>query len=241
MNQPEPFAANQPEAVAVEPARAVPRWVLPVAMVPIVAVVIAGYIAGASWAALLKDQPLTLIALSPINRYLLLTTNHLDALQYFGVGLARHLLPDPFFYLLGYWYGDRAMRWAANTYPAVKRLAGEDGTGLEDHEHRRILYPLAFFMPNNWVSLLCGGARIPVRTFVALNIAGTLGRLIACRWIGGVFRSQIGAIADFVSRYQTPVTIASITVVVLGIALQFRRGTGQLAGLSHLDELDEVP
>ena len=56
-----------------------------------------------------------------------------------------------------------------------------------------------------------------------------------------MFRSQIGAIADFVSRYQTPVTIASITVVVLGIALQFRRGTGQLAGLSHLDELDEVP
>jgi membrane protein DedA with SNARE-associated domain len=217
-----------------------PKWVLPVALVPILAVVIAGYVAGAMWATLLKSHPLVLIALSPINRHLLLTTNHLDTISYFAVGMGRHLLPDPFFYLLGYWYGDRALKWASEVYPSVHRLVGEDGRGLEDPSHRRILYPLAFFMPNNWVSLVSGSARIPAQTFIALNVAGTAARLGLCRWLGSVFTSQIESIASFVSQYQWPVTIASMALVGVGIAMQLRKGTGELLGLTHLaDELEE--
>jgi hypothetical protein len=214
--------------------------VLPVSAVPITAVLIAGYVAAASWATLLKSNPLLLIALSPVNRYLLLTTNHLDALPYFGVGLARHLLPDPFMFLLGYWYGDRALRWINETYPVTQRLTGEDGRGLEDPTHRRLLYPLAFVMPNNWVSVLAGAARLPATTFAVLNITGTLARLALCRWIGVLLREQIEDIAAWVDRYQMPVTIASVAVVVLGIALQIRRGSGELVGLAHMGEdLDE--
>jgi hypothetical protein len=215
-----------------------PKWQVFGVLVPIVAVLIAGYIAGASWAKLLNTHPLALISLSPINRYLLLTTNSLSWWSYYAVGLGRHLLPDPFFYLVGSWYGARAIHWAGETYPIVRRITGEDGTGLSDPASRKIIYPLAFLAPNNWVSLLCGASHVPFPAFAALNIAGTLTRLFLCRWIGSIFSSQIRSIATWVGNYSTPITLASIAVVMIGIALQFRRGSGEIVGLVNLDEIE---
>lgn len=216
-----------------------PRWVLPTVAVPIAMVVIAGYIAGGFWATLVEDHPLVLIALSPINRYLLLVSNNTDVWSYATVGMLRHLFPDPFFYLLGYWYGARAVAWATQTYPALGKIVGTDGRGLESAQTRRIVYPLAFFAPNNWVSLLAGASRINVKIFLALNVAGTAARLIICRIIGNRFEPEIESIANWIARYQLPITVVSVIVVMTGIAIQFRRGSGEVVGLSHLDEMDD--
>lgn len=215
------------------------KWHLPLLLIPVACVVTAGYTANALAPTLLNEHPLLLIALSPINRYLLLTTNDLSAVSYFVVGFLRHLAPDPFYWLLGYWFGDRALKWAVDTYPMLRSIAGEDGRALEQTDTRKILYPLAFVAPNTWVSLLCGAARIPVATFVALNVTGTLARLALFRWLGTVFESQIRTIVDFISDYQRPATIISVVLVLLGIAIQFRRGKGELVGLTHLDEIDD--
>ena len=225
----------------VEPAprRTPPPWVLPTALVPMVGVLVMGWAAGTVWPTWQRTHPLGLIALSPINRFLLLTTNHLDFWSYFAVGLGRHLFPDPFFYLLGYWYGGRALKWVSEGNAFATRLVGEDGHGLENPAHRKILYPLAFFMPNNWVSLFCGASRIPVPTFVALNVTGTLARLVLCRWLGDVFRSEIRDISDFIGRYQWPITGVSVVVVVLGMIVQLRPN-GPVRRLAHLDDDPEV-
>jgi hypothetical protein len=220
------------------PSRAATRskWHLPFLLVPVACVVVAGYIANASWATLVNSHPAVLIALSPINRYLLLTTNELSAPTYFGVGFVRHLLPDPFFWLLGFWYGDRALKWAVDTYPMLRSIAGQDGRALEQPETRKILYPLAFLAPNTWVSLLCGAARLPFVTFAVLNATGTIARLALFRWLGVVFDRQIKTVVEFISDYQLPATIISIVVVVVGVAFQFRRGRGELFGLTQLEQ-----
>lgn len=212
------------------------KWHLTILMVPVACVVIAGYVANASWASLVRDHPAVLIGLSPINRYLLLTTNELSAATYFGVGFVRHLLPDPFFWLLGYWYGDRALRWLVETYPVIRTIAGEDGRALEAPGSRKILYPLAFFAPNTWVSVLSGAARIPFPAFLALNATGTLARLALFRWIGAVFSDEIRSIVRFVSDYQWPATMISVVIVLAGIAFQFRRHRGELFGLTQLEQ-----
>lgn len=217
-----------------------PRWVLPTALVPIIGILILGWIAGSVWAIWQDEHPLALIALSPVNRFLLLTTNRLGFWEYFGVGLGRHLFPDPFFYLIGYWYGAKALKWGAETYPSAKRIAGEDGKGLEDPAHRRILYPLAFIIPNNWVSLLCGAARIPIPIFIALNISGTAARLLLCRWLGHVFESEISDISDFIGKYQWAITAVSIVIVLIGMASQLRPN-GQIRRLAHLDDEFDSP
>jgi len=217
-------------------APAPPRWQRFCVIGAVVCFVVAGYVGGATWAKLLDSHPLVLLALSPINRYLLLTTNSLDWYSYFGVGLLRHLAPDPLFYLLGVWYGRRAIAWVLDTYPIAKRIFGEDGRTLEDPTRRRIIYPLAFFAPNNWVSLLCGASKIPFRQFIVLNVAGTFTRLVLCRWIGSIFDSQIRDIAEWVGKYSWPITGVSIVLVLAGIALQFARGSGELVALGRLGE-----
>ena len=45
------------------------------------------------------------------NRNLILVTNQLDAVSYYGVATVRLLLSDPLFFLIGYWYGDTALTW----------------------------------------------------------------------------------------------------------------------------------
>lgn len=218
-----------------------PRWHLHALLVPVACVVTAGYTANITWAALLKEHPALLIALSPINRYLLLTTNELSSITYFAIGFVRHLLPDPFYWLLGFWYGKRALRWLLETYPMLRSIVGEGGQALEQPETRKILYPLAFFAPNTWVSVLCGAARIPLGVFLTLNAAGTLARLVLFRWIGTVFHAEIRSIVDFVSRYQWPATLLSVAVVMIGIAIQFRRQRGELFGLTQLEHDLEEP
>jgi hypothetical protein len=220
------------------PRRKPPSWVLPTALVPMIAVLVCGWVAGSVWANWQVNHPLGLIALSPINRFLLLTTNRLDFWSYFSVGLGRHLFPDPFFYLLGYWYGGRALKWVSEGNAFATRLVGGDGHGLENPAHRKVLYPLAFVMPNNWVSLFCGAARIPIPAFIALNISGTLARLVLCRWLGDLFRSEIKDISDFIARFQWPITAVSVVIVLLGMAVQLRPN-GAVRRLAALDDQPE--
>lgn len=215
-----------------------PRWVLPVALVPIITVVVASYVAGSVWAVWIDDNPLGLVLLSPVNRILLLTTPQLDIVEYFVAAVGRHLFPDPFFYLLGHHYGARALRWATEGSPMARRLVGDDGRGLENPSHRKILYPLAFLIPNNYVSLLCGSARIPIWQFGVLNLTGTVARVLLCRVVGDAFTEQITAITDFIGTYQWAITGVSVVLVAIGLFTQLRPG-GQLRGLTELDERDE--
>jgi len=224
---------------AEDPLPAHSQWKLFALFTPIAVVIVAGYVAGAFWGKLVDTHPLWLIALSPINRWLLLTTNDLSAWSYYSVGMARHLFPDPLMYLVGLWFGHRAIKWAAETYPIVKKLTGEDGRGLEDPARRKILYPLAFLAPNNWVSLLAGASKLPFRTFLVLNIAGTAVRLVICRWLGYLLDEQIARLVDWVARYSNWVTLGSILLVLAGMGLQMARGTGELAGLGRIEEIEE--
>ncbi len=233
------LGAADDDALEEEPLPRHARWKLVALFTPIGAVIVAGYIAAAFWGKLVDSHPLVLIALSPINRWLLLTTNELSAWSYYSVGMLRHLFPDPLMYLVGLWFGHRAIKWAAETYPVVKKLTGEDGRGLEDPARRKILYPLALLAPNNWVSLLAGASRLPFKVFITLNAVGTALRLLICRWLGYLLDDEITRLVDWVARYSNWVTLASIILVLAGMSLQMARGTGELAGLGRIEEIEE--
>ena len=84
-------------------------------IVPILAMVVASYIADALWPDLVTSNPLLLIGLSAKNRYLVLVVNHVSTLWFFVVGTLRLLLPDPFFFALGWFYGEAALTWKPDT------------------------------------------------------------------------------------------------------------------------------
>jgi membrane protein DedA with SNARE-associated domain len=176
-------------------------------------------------------HPALLIALNPRNRNLALATNQLDAVTYYGIGFFRLVASDPVYYLLGFWYGERALAW-------VQRRSRTYGPLIDDGERffRRASYPLIFAAPNNVICALSAATGVRLWTFVALNLSGTVTRLVVVRQLGLAFQSPIQSVIDFIARYRTPVLIVSAIAVAWTVFGEFRgSGTG-MRGLAHLAE-----
>lgn len=225
------------------PARSKPsRTKLTLVVVPLVGLVIAAYIGDAFAPTLIAnakeggDGGLWLIALNARNRNLVLATNYVEWWQYYSVGLLRLLASDPLFYLLGWWYGDAAVRWMerrTRTFGQIVRTA--------QRWFDKAAGPLVLLAPNNFICLFAGSAGMRPAKFLALNIIGTIGRLVLIRWLGDVFTSPIDWLVEFIRDYRWPLTALSVAFVGFTIWQETRSGETELEALLHLeDELEEV-
>ncbi len=215
------------------------RGVPPARPIVIIAVAIsvaslaAGWIGDALLAEFVDKRPIWLIALNPRNRNLILVTNELDALTYYAVGFARLVASDPVNYLLGFWFGDRMIAW-------VERRSRTYGPMVRDGEatFRRFSYPLIFAAPNNIVCMLAGATGVKGRTFMALNVSGTIARLVAVRLLGETLESPISGVVDFIGEYRTPILIVSVLLVGWTVFGEFRGDNSELSTLVHLADED---
>ena len=218
------------------------RLKLSFVVVPLVGLVIASYVGDALAPSLIANAKdggqggLWLIILNARNRNLLLATNYLEWWEYYPVGFVRLLVSDPLFYLLGWWYGDAAVRWMerrTRTFGAMVRQAqGWFGKAAA---------PLVVIMPNNFICLFAGSAGMRPAVFLALNIVGTAGRLFLVRWLGTELTAPIDWLVDFIREYRLPLTALSIAFVGLTIWQETRRGETELEALLHLeDEIEEA-
>lgn len=197
---------------------------------PVIFLVICSNVANVMWPTLQEDHPLLLIALSSINRYLILVSDQLDALSYYGVGTLRLLVSDPLFFLLGYWYGDRALGWMdrkSPSYGAMLRRAQQFfGTAA---------WPLVLIAPNNFICLFAGAAGMRIAWFLLLNVTGTVARLYLIRVLGNRFASPIDSFQDLVAEYRWWFIGASALLVAYSLRGEVKGG-GEIETLVHLDE-----
>ncbi len=222
---------NPPVPDATRPARTPPgphtiRWLI----APVIFLVLCSNIANLTWASLQDTHPLLLISLSSINRYLILVSDQLDAVSYYGVGTLRLLVSDPLFFLLGYWYGDRALDWmdtrAPSYGPMLRRFQSVFG---------KAAWPLVLIAPNNFICLFAGAAGMSVWLFYAVNLVGTLGRLYLIRVLGATFSSPIDDVQHFVAQYRWWFIGASAVAVAWSLRREFTGG-GEIDELVHLEE-----
>ncbi|HKY16909.1 MAG TPA: hypothetical protein VJM33_18425 [Microthrixaceae bacterium] len=222
-------------------ARRVPRWVLPLLVLPIIGLVVANNV-GAIWLTNgleesnrgLLEHPLLILALNSTNKMLLATGFQTDAIGFYPVAGIRLLIPDPLFYLLGALYRRPAIRWGRGVYPGADRLF--DLFEAEDHRGvRRLLDVLVLIMPNNPVSLLAGVAGMPFPRFLVLNITGTIGRLLIFRQLSFAFRDEIQDFMGFLARYQRWALIITVVVVVISFVVQARRMVSSTEALADED------
>jgi membrane protein DedA with SNARE-associated domain len=205
-------------------------------VVPLICMVIAGYVADATWPKLVNSHPLLLMTLSSRNRNLALVATEVDAIPYYVVGTLRLLASDPLFYLLGYFYGDTVVAWVERrwTYAAewvawIERIFG------------KAAYPIIFIAPNNLFCALAGSTGMRPAVFIALNVSGTLTRLFLIRWLGDVFSKPLDWLRDFIGDYTGILLPITITIVVVMVVREFRRGSSELQQLVDLeDELEEI-
>jgi membrane protein DedA with SNARE-associated domain len=204
--------------------------------VPLVAMVVAGYVGDALAPSLVDTHPAWLIALNARNRNLVLVTNYLDAWTFYGIGIVRLLLSDPLFFILGLWYGDAAVTW-------MERRTRTWGQMLRQAEgwFAKAAYPIVFVAPNNFICLFAGAAGMPVRAFFAVNLAGTVFRLWLIRRFGEAFDGPIDDLVRWIGEYRVPLLVVSVTLVLVSIAMEARRGETEVSALAHLDdELEEI-
>jgi hypothetical protein len=208
--------------------------VLTAGIVALVAAANIGNIVWVRWSNPTSGHPLWLLGLNSSNRYLLLTSIITSAPPYLAVGMARLLAPDPLFYILGYAYRERALGWARNVFPGMDGffdLFEQDQNGF-----KRILDVAVLIAPNNPVCLLAGVAAMPIRKFIALNVVGTLGRILLMRALGLVFEDEIRDLLDIVGRYQRWLTLASVVGVAVYVAWQVVGKRGLVGGVETLEE-----
>ena len=196
-----------------------------------VASLVSGWVGDVLLAEIVDRNPLLLIALNPRNRNLILATNNLDALPYYVVGFFRLIASDPVNYLLGFWFGDRAVAW-------TERRSRSYGPLVRDGERwfRKLSLPLLFAAPNNIICALAGATGVSVRLFALLNVTGTIARLIAVRQLGSTLESPISAVVDFIGQYRTPILILSAVGVAWAVFGEFRGDNSELAALRKLEE-----
>lgn len=206
------------------------RLVLSLVVTPLIILVAASYLADAIAPSIVNDQPALLIALNSRIRYLVLTVNLLDPVPYFVIGFVRNLLPDPLFFLLGIWYGTAAVRWMEKRTRTMGELMG-----TVERYFGRFGAPIVFLAPNNFVCLLAGAAKMNVYLFAALNISGTLARLIGIKILGETFEAPIDWALDLISTYRIPLLIISVAAVGFTMWNETRRGASEIERLRHLD------
>lgn len=178
-------------------------------------------------------HPALLIALNPRNRILTLTTIHLDAVTYYAVGFARLVASDPLYYLLGYWYGERAIAW-------TERRSKTYGPLIRDGEKyfRKIAYPLIFLMPNNIICAMSAATGVRIVPFIVLNVSGTVARLILIRQVGEVFESPLQGIGGFIAEYRIQIFVISAIAVAWSVYNEFFSGGGEAQSLMELTRDD---
>ncbi len=205
------------------------RRTLALLTVPIVVLIVASNVGTALAPELVDKHPLVLLALNAQNRHLALTTNQLDTWSYYLVGTARLLVGDPIFFLLGHWYGDRAMVW-------MERRTKTLGNTLRQLEagFKKAVYPVVFVAPNQWVCLFAGAAGMSVVGFFATNLVGTLARLYLIRRLGETFEEPLDDVLGWIGDHRGPLLVVTIGLAVVFLIGELRGGG---AGLEELEEL----
>ena len=207
------------------------RRTLTLLVVPIIVLITVGTITNAIHPTLVKNHPLLLVALEPRNRWIILVADKVSFLPLLVFGTLRRLASDPLFFLLGYLYGDAAVRWAE------RRFDANTGT-IEKIERvfQKAGPVLVFFFPGALVCVLAGATGMSPVLFFALNIVGTILTVTVLYNFASVVEGPVDAINGFYGDNFKWLTVVSITLTGLYVWNQWRRGKGELQALTHIDD-----
>lgn len=198
----------------------------------IAAAIVLGWVGDALWASLVDRHPLALILLNAKPRYLILTVNDIDAWAFYPVATARLVVTKPLVWLVGAWYGPRAMVWAEERSERGGRVLR-----FAERHFARWGWLIVLITSSNPVCLMAGAAGFPLAGFLVLAVVGTVARLVVLDVVGDALAQPIDLVVDWVGDHRTLVVALSIAVVVGGLTWQHRH---RRSGLDELRSLEQA-
>jgi membrane protein DedA with SNARE-associated domain len=196
------------------------RIPLPWLITPIVVLSLAGTVADILGPKLIVEHPQLQMFLNPRNRYMILAAATVEAVPFFIIGFTRLVLTDPIGFVLGRQYGDAALTWAGEKM-------GDDGRFVRRVERifGKAAPAIVLIAPNLYMCILAGASGMRTRVFIALNVVGTISRLVLFRIAGHAFRDELLQFVDWIGRNQKWLIMVSAVVVVIQMARSRKRGT----------------
>ena len=211
---------NQP------PAQWITRSVIAVAVVALVVSLAANILVPIL---LSEGHPLWVVALNPTNSNLLLAQG-VDAVPYYLVGFIRHISTDPFYYLIGLWYSDKAIGWISKRSKSFAQIFEESENFI-----KVMAGVFVFTSPVSIVCLVAGGVELKFKKFIVLDALGTIASLVLVRWLGERFEGPVDGIRDFIVTYWWQATALTVLYVLFTLFKDTRSGSGStLAFLKKL-------
>lgn len=196
------------------------RIPLPWLITPIVILSMTGTIADILGPKLIVEHPQLQMFLNPRNRYMILAAATVEVVPFFVIGFLRLVLTDPIGFVLGRQYGEAALKWAGEKM-------GDEGRFIQRVERffGKAAPIIILLAPNLYMCILAGASGMKVRVFAALNVIGTVGRLVLFRIAGHAFRDELLDVVDWIGRNQKWLIVASFVLVALQSARSRQRGT----------------
>jgi uncharacterized membrane protein YdjX (TVP38/TMEM64 family) len=148
--------------------------------------------------ALVDNHPSLVLALSSRNRNLFGSVPYIDVIPYAAIGFVRILIAGIALYLVGRWYGEKALGWVEGNLgelPAIYRWT-------EKAVDKGGWVALVLMPGSNVVCLLLGHKRMDAKRFVPLLSIGIVIKLIVLRLGGDQFEDQIRSFLSAIEQYQ---------------------------------------
>jgi membrane protein DedA with SNARE-associated domain len=169
---------------------------------------------------LLREAPLVLLALHPFGPWSYLVSTRTGAAAFLAVVVVVRAVPCCGDYLVGRWYGPRALQWlsrrprAGRAARTVQRLSARFGSAL------LVLYPGAT------ASVLAGANGLPLRRFLPLMVTGIVLAALLTRLLATAAAGPLTAAAAALDRWALPAGLVLLALVVLAQLRPRRRDHG---------------
>ena len=193
----------------------------PFLLVAFVGLVICTNIANVGYASWANSRPELLITLSSRNRYLIFAVGAgISPVTWALIATIRLTLAAAVCHFIGRAYGDQALRW-------FTRFLGMSTESVDRFEQQYrtaewVLIPI--FVGSNIVFVLSGTVKTRWRRILPLLLAGIAGRLALLWWLAKQFESEVRSVTNFLQRWQIPIIIASVVIVIGSNVVNFRKG-----------------
>ncbi len=148
--------------------------------------------------ALVDNHPSLVLALSSRNRNLFGSVPYIDVIPYAAIGFIRILIAGIALYLVGRWYGEKALGWVEGNLGELPAVYHWTEKAVDKGGWVALL-----LMPgSNVVCLLLGHKRMEAKRFIPLLSIGIVIKLIVLRLGGDQFEDQIRSFLSAIEQYQ---------------------------------------
>lgn len=168
--------------------------------------------------ALVDEKPRLVLLLSSRNRNLFGSVPYIDFASYLAIGFVRILIAGIALYLVGRWYGTKALGWVKGNMGELPAIY----TWTEKTLDRAGPAILVLMPGSNIVCLLLGHRRMPAAKFIPLLMIGIAVKL-AVLWRGGqIFEEQIRSFLGWIEKYQWYIVVGLFAISFLQSARKGR-------------------